>query len=113
MYPDDVVVVDRPAMHVARILINRPQKRNAIDVRVRQAGPERLGQRAERGVHRHVQIVDRCAEREVADGAADEPQRAAEVLSSGDRGAEDAARISGQGGVEPRHRRARKQMSVC
>lgn len=37
MYPDHVVVVDRPAMHVARILINRPQKRNAIDVRVRQA----------------------------------------------------------------------------
>lgn len=37
MHTNNVIVVDRPAMHVARILINRPEKRNAIDVRVRQA----------------------------------------------------------------------------
>jgi 2-(1,2-epoxy-1,2-dihydrophenyl)acetyl-CoA isomerase len=32
----DVVLVDRPAPHVARLLINRPDKRNAIDHEVRQ-----------------------------------------------------------------------------
>jgi enoyl-CoA hydratase/carnithine racemase len=31
-----VVLVDRPARHVARLLINRPEKRNAIDHEVRQ-----------------------------------------------------------------------------
>ena len=31
-----VVLVDRPATHVARLLINRPHKRNAIDHEVRQ-----------------------------------------------------------------------------
>lgn len=33
----DVVLLDRPAPHVARLLINRPDKRNAIDHAVRQA----------------------------------------------------------------------------
>jgi 2-(1,2-epoxy-1,2-dihydrophenyl)acetyl-CoA isomerase len=33
----DVVLIDRPAPHVARLLINRPDKRNAIDFDVRQA----------------------------------------------------------------------------
>lgn len=33
--PDQVVLVDRPAPHVARLLINRPDKRNAIDHAVR------------------------------------------------------------------------------
>lgn len=33
---DPVVLVDRPAAHVARLLINRPDKRNAIDHAVRQ-----------------------------------------------------------------------------
>lgn len=32
-----VVLLDRPAPHVARLLINRPDKRNAIDLDVRQA----------------------------------------------------------------------------
>lgn len=32
-----VVLLDRPAPHVARLLINRPDKRNAIDLAVRQA----------------------------------------------------------------------------
>lgn len=32
-----VVLIDRPAPHVARLLINRPDKRNAIDHDVRQA----------------------------------------------------------------------------
>ncbi|MBC7380880.1 MAG: enoyl-CoA hydratase/isomerase family protein [Burkholderiaceae bacterium] len=31
-----VVLVDRPAPHVARVLINRPDKRNAIDLEVRE-----------------------------------------------------------------------------
>lgn len=31
-----VVLVDRPSTHVARLLINRPQKRNAIDFAVRE-----------------------------------------------------------------------------
>jgi enoyl-CoA hydratase/carnithine racemase len=35
--PTDAVLVDRPAPHVARLLINRPDKRNAIDLAVRQA----------------------------------------------------------------------------
>ncbi|RYX91449.1 MAG: hypothetical protein EOO28_25440 [Comamonadaceae bacterium] len=33
--PAPVVLVDRPAPHVARVLINRPDKRNAIDYEVR------------------------------------------------------------------------------
>jgi 2-(1,2-epoxy-1,2-dihydrophenyl)acetyl-CoA isomerase len=33
----DLVLTDRPAPHVARILINRPDKRNAIDAATRQA----------------------------------------------------------------------------
>ena len=33
----DVVLIDRPAPHVARLLINRPDKRNAIDHAVRQS----------------------------------------------------------------------------
>ena len=32
-----VVLVDRPAPHVVRLLINRPDKRNAIDLEVRQS----------------------------------------------------------------------------
>ena len=32
-----VVLLDRPASHVGRLLINRPDKRNAIDAEVRQA----------------------------------------------------------------------------
>jgi enoyl-CoA hydratase/carnithine racemase len=31
------IVVDRPAPHVARLLINRPEKRNSIDLETRQA----------------------------------------------------------------------------
>ena len=38
-----VVLVDRPAPHVARLLINRPDKRNAIDFDVRQQLTEALG----------------------------------------------------------------------
>jgi enoyl-CoA hydratase/carnithine racemase len=38
-----VVLVDRPAPHVARLLINRPDKRNAIDHGVRQQLTEALG----------------------------------------------------------------------
>lgn len=38
-----VVLVDRPAPHVARLLINRPDKRNAIDHAVRQQLTEALG----------------------------------------------------------------------
>lgn len=34
--PAPVVLVDRPAPHVARLLINRPDKRNAIDQAVRE-----------------------------------------------------------------------------
>jgi len=37
-----VVLVDRPAPHVARLLINRPDKRNAIDFDVRQQLTEAL-----------------------------------------------------------------------
>ncbi|MDO8906582.1 enoyl-CoA hydratase/isomerase family protein [Hydrogenophaga sp.] len=37
-----VVLVDRPALHVARVLINRPEKRNAIDFDVRQQLTEAL-----------------------------------------------------------------------
>ncbi|WP_066266441.1 enoyl-CoA hydratase/isomerase family protein [Hydrogenophaga palleronii] len=37
-----VVLVDRPALHVARLLINRPDKRNAIDFDVRQQLTEAL-----------------------------------------------------------------------
>lgn len=37
-----VVLVDRPAPHVARLLINRPDKRNAIDFDVRQQLTEEL-----------------------------------------------------------------------
>lgn len=36
MSDDAVVLLDRPAPHVARLRINRPDKRNAIDHRVRQ-----------------------------------------------------------------------------
>jgi 2-(1,2-epoxy-1,2-dihydrophenyl)acetyl-CoA isomerase len=39
-----VVVLDRPAPHVARLLINRPDKRNAIDFDVRQALTEEITQ---------------------------------------------------------------------
>jgi 2-(1,2-epoxy-1,2-dihydrophenyl)acetyl-CoA isomerase len=39
-----VVLVDRPARHVARLLINRPDKRNAIDHEVRQGLMEGLTQ---------------------------------------------------------------------
>ena len=35
--PNPVVLLDRPAPHVARLLINRPDKRNAIDHAVRQS----------------------------------------------------------------------------
>ncbi|CAN0504606.1 unnamed protein product, partial [Phaeothamnion confervicola] len=38
-----VVLVDRPAPHVARLLINRPDKRNAIDYDVRQQLTDALG----------------------------------------------------------------------
>ena len=38
-----VVLVDRPAPHVARLLISRPDKRNAIDHGVRQQLTEALG----------------------------------------------------------------------
>lgn len=38
-----VVLVDRPAPHVGRLLINRPDKRNAIDFDVRQQLTEALG----------------------------------------------------------------------
>jgi 2-(1,2-epoxy-1,2-dihydrophenyl)acetyl-CoA isomerase len=38
----EVVILDRPAPHVARLLINRPDKRNAIDYDVRQALTEGL-----------------------------------------------------------------------
>ena len=38
-----VVLVDRPSAHVARLLINRPDKRNAIDHDVRQQLTEALG----------------------------------------------------------------------
>lgn len=38
----DVVLLDRPAAHVARLLINRPDKRNAIDFDVRQAMRDNL-----------------------------------------------------------------------
>lgn len=34
--PNEVVLIDRPAPHVARLLINRPDKRNAIDFDVRE-----------------------------------------------------------------------------
>ncbi len=37
MNANPVVLLDRPAPHVARLLINRPDKRNAIDHAVRQA----------------------------------------------------------------------------
>ena len=33
---EPVVLLDRPAPHVARLLINRPDKRNAIDFEVRE-----------------------------------------------------------------------------
>lgn len=33
----DVVLLDRPAPHVARLRVNRPEQRNAIDLAVRQA----------------------------------------------------------------------------
>lgn len=39
-----VVLIDRPARHVARLLINRPDKRNAIDHEVRQGLMEGLTQ---------------------------------------------------------------------
>lgn len=39
---DEVVLLDRPAPRVARLLINRPEKRNAIDYAVRQALIEQL-----------------------------------------------------------------------
>lgn len=42
MSNSDVVLVDSPAPHVARLLINRPDKRNAIDHDVRQALTEAL-----------------------------------------------------------------------
>ena len=37
-----VVLVDQPAPHVARLLINRPDKRNAIDFDVRQALTDKI-----------------------------------------------------------------------
>lgn len=40
---ESVVLIDRPAPHVARLLINRPDKRNAIDHDVRQQLTEALG----------------------------------------------------------------------
>lgn len=52
--PDPVVLMDRPAPHVARLLINRPDKRNAIDFQVReqltQALLGLLGDRSTRAV---------------------------------------------------------------
>jgi 2-(1,2-epoxy-1,2-dihydrophenyl)acetyl-CoA isomerase len=42
--PDPVVLVDRPAPHVARLLINRPEKRNAIDFDVREQLTQRLNE---------------------------------------------------------------------
>jgi 2-(1,2-epoxy-1,2-dihydrophenyl)acetyl-CoA isomerase len=42
MSNSEVVLVDSPAPHVARLLINRPDKRNAIDHDVRQALTEAL-----------------------------------------------------------------------
>ena len=45
------VVVDRPAPNVARLLINRPDKRNAIDHAVRQALTDSIGElRGDRSV---------------------------------------------------------------
>ncbi|MDQ6685173.1 MAG: enoyl-CoA hydratase-related protein [Pseudomonadota bacterium] len=41
--PNPVVLLDRPAPHVARLLINRPDKRNAIDYEVREQLTNRLG----------------------------------------------------------------------
>jgi len=38
-----VVLLDRPAPHVARLLINRPDKRNAIDHEVRQVLTDAIG----------------------------------------------------------------------
>ena len=38
----EVVLLDRPAPHVARLMINRPDKRNAIDLAVRQGLTEAL-----------------------------------------------------------------------
>lgn len=43
MNVSDVVLIDRPAPHVARLLINRPDKRNAIDHAVRQSLTDALG----------------------------------------------------------------------
>lgn len=40
---DPVVLLDRPAPHVARLRINRPDKRNAIDRDVRQGFIDQLG----------------------------------------------------------------------
>jgi 2-(1,2-epoxy-1,2-dihydrophenyl)acetyl-CoA isomerase len=40
---DPVVLLDRPARHVARLRINRPEKRNAIDHAVRQGFIDQLG----------------------------------------------------------------------
>ena len=42
MAASSVVLLDRPAPHIARLLINRPDKRNAIDHDVRQALTESL-----------------------------------------------------------------------
>lgn len=39
-----VVLMDRPAPHVARLLINRPDKRNAIDFDVREQFTQRLSE---------------------------------------------------------------------
>jgi 2-(1,2-epoxy-1,2-dihydrophenyl)acetyl-CoA isomerase len=43
MATSSVVLIDRPAPHVARLLINRSDKRNAIDFDVRQALIDALG----------------------------------------------------------------------
>ena len=43
MATSSVVLIDHPAPHVARLLINRPGKRNAIDFDVRQALIDALG----------------------------------------------------------------------
>src|SRR3989344_2711867 len=40
--PDPVVLVDQPVPHVARLLINRPDKRNAIDFDVREQLTQRF-----------------------------------------------------------------------
>lgn len=40
---EDVVLLDHPAEHVARLRINRPDKRNAIDLDVRQGLLDHLG----------------------------------------------------------------------